>query len=229
MPAATAHGTIVAAVLAAVEGGRLPGGVRLREDRLAAYFSVSRTIVREALQELAFLGVVVTQPRRGASVAQPSGRDADELYAARIAIEGALMTDLAKHCTARDAKIMREHLQGQRDASGSGMAGAVRLLGDFHLLLADLAGNRVMQRMLEQLVARTSLLISLYGAAPCGCAIDEHALLIDQLVAGQAAAAARTMASHLMNNRRSLVIPDRPAHPPGRSFALEAALLPAPG
>ncbi len=220
----TAPSVIVSAVLAALADGRLPGGVRLREDRLAEHFAVSRTVVREALQELAFLGVVVTLPRRGASVAQPTSRDADELYDARIAIESALMAELAEHCTARDAKVMREHLKRQQEASRDGLAGAVRLLGEFHILLAELAGNRVMQRILEQLVARTSLLVSLYGATPCGCALDDHAALIAELVAGRSAGAAKAMARHLTSNRRSLVIPDRPAHPPGRTFALEAAL-----
>jgi DNA-binding GntR family transcriptional regulator len=223
MPNRTGPSVIVTAVLAALADGRLPGGVRLREDVLADHFAVSRTVVREALQELTFLGVVSSLPRRGASIAQPTSRDADELYEARIAIESALMRDFARHCTARDAKLMREHLRQQQIASRTGLTGAAKLLGDFHLLLAELAGNRVMQRILEQLVARTSLLVSMYREGPCGCAIDDHAALIAELVAGNGAKAGKVMADHLRTNRRSLVIPEQP-HISDRSFELRSAL-----
>jgi DNA-binding GntR family transcriptional regulator len=87
-----------------------------------------------------------------------------------------------------------------------------------------LAGNRVMHRILEQLVARTSLLVSMYRVEPCGCAIDDHAALIAELVAGNSAKAVKVMGDHLRRNRRSLIIPIQPSAVADRTFELEAAL-----
>ena len=45
---------------------------------------------------------------------------------------------------------------------------AIRLSGQFHLLLAQIAGNAVMLRMMKELVTRTSLIIGIFGAAGRG-------------------------------------------------------------
>jgi DNA-binding GntR family transcriptional regulator len=50
--------------------GRLPPGSRMDETELSERFKVSRTPVREALMQLASVGIVETRPRRGAIVPQ---------------------------------------------------------------------------------------------------------------------------------------------------------------
>lgn len=55
-----------------IETGRLPPGNPLDERALAARFQVSRTPVREALQQLAARGLVRIAPRQGMSVARLS-------------------------------------------------------------------------------------------------------------------------------------------------------------
>ena len=52
---------------------------------------------------------------------------------------------------------------------------AIRLSGDFHLRLADIAGNRSLREVLRQLVAQTSLAISRYVPSGSGmCENDDH-------------------------------------------------------
>jgi len=217
--------TIVESILRALAAGRLPPGSKLREDVLASHFGVSRTIVREALHELGFLGVVEVLPRRGASVVQPTTRDADELYAARIALETALIADLARHCTANDIKVLRAHQVHQRAARSQHPHHYARLLGEFHLILARLAGNSLMRRLLDQLVARTSLLSALYGSTEDHCSFDHHEAIIRHLVAGSAARAATEMRRHLRDNRNRLVFPNTP-HVGGARLDLRTALAP---
>jgi DNA-binding GntR family transcriptional regulator len=55
-----------------IESGRLPPGAPLDERALAARFQVSRTPVREALQQLAAHDLVRIAPRQGVSVARLS-------------------------------------------------------------------------------------------------------------------------------------------------------------
>jgi DNA-binding GntR family transcriptional regulator len=52
--------------------GDFPPGMRLDETELAQRFDVSRTPLREALFQLASIGIVVLQPRRGTVVAEVS-------------------------------------------------------------------------------------------------------------------------------------------------------------
>ena len=53
--------------------GELASGERLVEERLSEEFAVSRMPVREALRQLASSGLVIIEPRRGASVAKFHG------------------------------------------------------------------------------------------------------------------------------------------------------------
>jgi len=52
--------------------GHLPAGMRLEEEELARRYQVSRTPVREALRQLAALGIVDTRHRQGVMVAEHS-------------------------------------------------------------------------------------------------------------------------------------------------------------
>ena len=62
-------------------------GERLGEQALAEHFSVSRTVVREALMQLQARGFVEVRPRSGWFVFAPSFDDALQTYAARRVIE----------------------------------------------------------------------------------------------------------------------------------------------
>jgi DNA-binding GntR family transcriptional regulator len=63
---------IRAALQDEIESGKLPPGTPLDERALAARFQVSRTPVREALQQLAVNDLVRIAPRQGVSVARLS-------------------------------------------------------------------------------------------------------------------------------------------------------------
>ncbi|MBD3309249.1 FCD domain-containing protein [candidate division KSB3 bacterium] len=63
-------------------------GEALIETELAARLGISRTPVREALQQLAQEGLVEMVPRRGAFVRRVTLQDIEELFVIREAIEG---------------------------------------------------------------------------------------------------------------------------------------------
>jgi DNA-binding GntR family transcriptional regulator len=77
-----------------IMSGKLPLGVRLRQETLAEEFGVSRTPVREALRQLQAKGMLEILPRRGAAVRGPSPRDIREAYVVRAELEG-LAAELA--------------------------------------------------------------------------------------------------------------------------------------
>ncbi len=65
-------GKILSALLEDIESGKLPPGTPLDERLLATRFQVSRTPVREALQQLVARDLVRITPRQGAMVARLS-------------------------------------------------------------------------------------------------------------------------------------------------------------
>ena len=68
--------------------GDMTPGSRVVEEEIAAHYQVSRSPVREAIRRLAGDGLILREERRGASVAQISRRDMDEVYLCRIPLEG---------------------------------------------------------------------------------------------------------------------------------------------
>src|SRR5581483_3615952 len=86
------HSSLCDAVLVdlrrAIVNGQLPPGERLVESDLANQFHVSRAIMRQALQQLSFDGLVEIRPRRGTVVTRMSSRVARDVCTVRGLLEG---------------------------------------------------------------------------------------------------------------------------------------------
>ena len=68
--------------------GALRPGERLDELSLAKRFAVSRTPIREALRQLASIGLVELRPHRGAIVASPDLKDLLDMFEVMAELEG---------------------------------------------------------------------------------------------------------------------------------------------
>ena len=187
------------AILLAVVEQRLPPGTKLPEDQLAAHFSVSRTLVRGALRSLAQDGVVVLARHRGASVASPGPQDARDLFEARRMIEAVTTARAAESATAADLAGLVATLDEGRAALSDGDRGrAIRLSGHFHVRIAGIARQSVLEGFLAELVVRSSLVIALYGhRGRSDCGDHDHQRLVDALRDRDAARAVALMTEHL--------------------------------
>ena len=82
---------------------------------------------------------------------------------------------------------------------------AIRLSGEFHILLSQAARNDILAGMVRQLVARTSLVVSLYeNQATMNCWHDDHGAFIKLLENRRVAAAVTSMRNHLSDVEKSL-------------------------
>ncbi len=81
------RGEIVQSLLTEVFQRRLRTGQRLDTDQLARRFGVSHTPIREALIELAGIGIIDLQPNRGAVVRKVAVKDVREICQVRRALE----------------------------------------------------------------------------------------------------------------------------------------------
>lgn len=186
-------------VLTAILEHRLLPATQLVEKRLAAVFGVSRTQIRQALARLAQDGIVSIYPNRGAFVASPSREEAHEVFEASRLIEPALVRRLAAGAIPAQVRRLREHLKREQAARKAGDRPAlVRLTGEFHLLIARMAGNRVLERTMREIKSLSSLVIILYDSRQAlTCRDDEHLGLVNAIEAHNVEQAARLMAEHL--------------------------------
>lgn len=70
--------------------------------------------------------------------------------------------------------------------------------GDFHLLLARIAGNAILARFMEELVARSSLVIALYGrSGASSCGHGEHANILAALEQRDGERAGQLLLAHI--------------------------------
>lgn len=223
---------IVDAVLGAICTNRLSPGLKLGEAQLATIFGTSRTVVRQALQQLAFFDLVRLEPNRGAFVAKATPREARDLYAARRAIEAETIAELARHCTANDIRTLRRHIDFEREAERTGARwDMIRLRSDFHLEIARLSGNEVLHDLLARILPRTAMIAACYRAQRLAChPTDEHAGLIDLLAAGKVDTCVQFMRAHLELDETRLSFPAKPGIPnEDLATALASAAQPNPG
>lgn len=180
---------------------RLAPGTKLTEESLCAVFGVGRTTVRRAFLLLKRDNIIELQKNRGAVVASPSPEEARQVFESRLMVETALLKTTVKAITPDDLKQLRNHLQEEKIAlERADIARWIRLTGEFHLLLAKLAGNQLMYAFLEQLVFQTSLIVALYGphgTAP-NCSGDDHQRLVDALENNDQSKARDILVEHLM-------------------------------
>jgi DNA-binding GntR family transcriptional regulator len=192
---------IVDAVTMAIVERRLMPGTKLAEQQIADIFKVSRTIVRQALNQLSRDRLVTLQPARGAFVAQPSVDEARQVFEVRKMVEGAMIRQLAARITARQVAELRRHCKAEREAvQRTDVPGRTRLLADFHVLLARMLGNEVLAQLLADLLRRSSLISLMYQSSHSAEASQqEHVAIVDALEAGDARAALKLMEAHLGN------------------------------
>lgn len=176
----------------------LQPGAKLPEDSIGERLGVSRTLVREALLRLSGEGLVELRPNRGACVAQPSLEDGRDIFAVRSALEKLVMEALAGRLTAEQRHTIEAHVAAEEKASGRDAAMSIRLAGEFHTMLAEMTGNVLLARYVNEVVSRCSLILALYGRPHSSeCGVSEHRAVLAALLAGDAAKAATLMAGHL--------------------------------
>ncbi len=183
---------------AIIEQALVPG-TRLPEDELAAQFGVSRTPIREVLTRLQNEGLVEAGPRRTATVAQPSLSEARKVFEVRRALEREAVRLVARRwapvCAHRLEAIVKQEEQARaaKDARS-----AIRLAGDFHLALAEMADNFLLERYLGETVSRCSVILAVHSRPHSeDCAISEHRDILNKLSKGSAEAAMQSMDAHI--------------------------------
>jgi DNA-binding GntR family transcriptional regulator len=199
-----ADAAVYDAIRRAMHRGRLAPGTRLQEPTLARVLKVSRERVRKALHRLVHEGWLVAVANRGTLVPTLTVEEMREIYDVRAMLEAAIVRRLsAGQGTAHDAataKRLKVHIAQERAATRRNDRGRLfALSGEFHVLLAELCGNRELTKLLRSLLTRSTMHFSL--AVPerfHDCAgPHEHGDIVAAILDGKAERASKLMLAHL--------------------------------
>ena len=200
-----------AAIRAAILDGRYARGERLVEDVLAAETGVSRTPVREALRRLAGEGMIRYGLGMGATVADWSATELDEIMVLRVTLESLAAQLAARRITAPElAELTALNQVMWRAAYGQAP--------DFLNVIAE-ANDRVHKKVAH--AARNSRLLEIigglieiplvlrtfrrYSEEELHRSLNQHQDLIAALTDHDADWAAAVMRSHILSARKSAV------------------------
>ena len=197
---------IVESITTAIVERRLMPGTKLSEQRLADIFQVSRTLVRQALNQLSRDRLVTLEPARGAFVARPGVDEARQVFEVRGLLEGALARQLCARISDRQIAELRAHLRDEAAAvARTDVPGRTRLLADFHAVLARMLGNEVLAQLLVDLLNRSSLIALMYQSSHSAeHSLQEHVQIVDALEKRDARLAARLMEQHISAVEKNL-------------------------
>ncbi|HEX3356326.1 MAG TPA: GntR family transcriptional regulator [Tepidisphaeraceae bacterium] len=202
LPKSTRRIWVAKKILQLIFTGEFKGGDRLIEEEVAQKIGVSRTPVREALGELAGIGVISLKPNHGAIVRDFGPKQIHDIYHIRKLLE-------SEATRLSEPKVDRDKLQAIRDRTQQFLNAATRgpdwsgeamtLDQEFHELLAVSSGN---ERLSEEIGRYRTLIQSIREAVgntsnAQDFALIEHTLIIDLLLDHQGQRAAEVMAQHI--------------------------------
>ncbi len=191
---------LVDALEQAIVTGALAPGARLDETTLAERYGVSRTPVREALNQLAASGLVELRPRRGAAVAAPDLKQLLEMFEVMAELEGLCGRLAARRMSNAERGVLRDaHRACERLVAAGDSDGYYAANVEFHEAIYTGCHNRFLAEQTRALRNRLAPYrrLQLRRVHRIDESFAEHAAVLAAIVAGDAAEADRLLQSHV--------------------------------
>ncbi|MFG6279867.1 GntR family transcriptional regulator [Microbacterium sp. S16(2024)] len=139
--------------------GDLTPGQKLVERDLTEAFGVSRSLLREALQQLQAEGLIVNVLHRGPSVAVITEHEAREIYAVRALLESRAGRDFVENATDDDVDALAAAVDALRDPGVQDDPHRQLVVkNEFYAALLAGGGNATIAQLLKQLNNRVTML-----------------------------------------------------------------------
>ena len=183
-----------------IGSGALRPGIRLDEQTIAERFNVSRTPAREALLQLATVGLVRIEPRRGAVVLGQSPGDAVSLFEVLVVLEAEAARLAARRMApeSRDA-LRRTHELGQPAVEALSQERYGEANAQFHALIYRGAANDYLVQQIRQTRGRLRAYrrTGFETASRIRSSFAEHAEVMKAIALGDENAAHAAMTQHI--------------------------------
>ena len=181
----------------------LAPGSKVSESEIAAGLGLSRTPVREALQELSRERIVEIYPQRGSIIALVDYTLVDKARFMRQCLECGVADVLAQRAGTMDFSALRENLELQEYYLRSGnLDKLLELDNQFHQELYRLAGYENCYRMMAGMYLHFDrvrwMATQSVNQEPC---VEDHRAIYQAIVEGNSREAAEVVREHLMRYR----------------------------
>jgi DNA-binding GntR family transcriptional regulator len=185
---------------------KIPPGSRLSIDALAREFGVSQTPIRAALIRLESVGLVEKTHNVGYSAMPlPSRHRVDEMFDMRLLLEpylaGRAAERMTKELRGELKKLVAVMNKPRKDDPKTAYGHFALQNADFHSWIAEHGGNAFAAEALSRLYTHTHLFRLHFHSQVTTDSVEEHALIVEALSAGDAAAAREAMAAHITKSR----------------------------
>jgi DNA-binding GntR family transcriptional regulator len=203
----TLRHTVLEPIRNAILFGQLPVGQRLMEAEIAEQMGVSRVPVREALQQLAQEGLVVTSPHRGTLVAAVDEDEVDVLYHLRAELEGVALRAWLSRGTTGLAPTLQTIVDAMRRGVREGNLEELAEKDlDFHRHIVAGSGFQTLARVWESMDGpiRARLYRSFVGPFRQDLiryTADSHQPVVDAIQTGDPDVAVAALKRHILETR----------------------------
>lgn len=184
-----------------IMSGYYKPGERIIELQLSKELGTSQSPVREALRDLAAIGIVTIHSRRGARVRLPTGKELADISLVRSEID-ALAAGLASSLVDEEVleQLREAYAAMERHRAEGNHVALTQADAEFHRLIASTSANQAVQHVFDQLepFARTFITLTL-PKADVKSIIGEHKLILEALENRNGALAAERARQHQLN------------------------------
>jgi DNA-binding GntR family transcriptional regulator len=180
--------------------GVYPPGTRLDEQELASTFGVSRTPVREALIQLASVGMIEIRPRRGATVPEIGADRVCEMFGVMAELEAMCGRLAARRITPGEQEALQEAHRSCEAARDANTPDVYYQLNEiFHQRIYEASHNGFLAEQAAALHRRLRPYrrLQLRVRNRMATSFDEHQAIVNAIVKGDSEQAAKLLRSHV--------------------------------
>ena len=184
--------------------GNFAPGSRLDEVTLSERFKVSRTPVREALKQLAIMGLVEYRPNRGSIVAAMTTEQLDQMFEAIGELEATCARHAALRMTEAERTRLRElHAEGRTAMQSGDMNRYDAVNLELHTTIIQGCHNPVLIDMAMSLRHRISPFrrTQFRNVERMGESFEEHSVIVEAILSHDVITTYREMRTHLLSAR----------------------------
>lgn len=206
-PTSTGNGGLLSRLRDLVLSGEYGPETALSEVKLAEYFEVSRTPIREALKQLQVEGLVEIRPKVGTFVRQISRREVVEMFELKEVFEGMAARLMAqRHPAAELAVLDRNVRDSERALKADDIEAYPALVREFHETLLRGADNRKLEAhyrtLMNQLAYHRMVVKTVAHPGRLATSIAEHRQVLLLISEKDGVGAELAMRTHVSNSAR---------------------------
>ncbi len=185
----------------AILDGRLKPGQKLVERELCGLLDISRTLLREVLQQLQAEGLITSVLHRGPSVALICAEEVAELYEVREVLEALAVRSFAEKATDTQIVNLRLQMTLLHETDANNPRDLLIAKSGFYAVILEGCGNRIVGQVLTQLTNRMMLFRRMSLGAPGRIRemLDELEAVVRAIEKREADRAAELCALHVAN------------------------------